>query len=126
MRRFWLGVGLLAVLLALGVTATLGVKGFCRPLKAQLRQAQQAALEKDWDRALELQEKSRGQWQRYRKLCAAITDHAPMERIDEMFRTLEVFGREQDAVRFAQTCAQIGAVAEAVEEAQAVNWWNIF
>jgi hypothetical protein len=126
MKRFWLGVCLLAVLLALGLMATVGVRNFCRPLKEQLRQAQKAALEEEWDRALGLQDQCRQRWQRRRKLCAAITDHGPMEEIDGLFRALEVFGQRRDAVRFAESCAQLGALTEAVEEAQAVKWWNVF
>lgn len=123
MRRVWLGIGILAGLLALGIFVTVGAHRICAPISEQLEQAAQAASAEE---ALPLCRAARRRWETYRRMTAAVTDHEPMEEIDALYEELKVYAQWGDQKRFAQCCARLASQTRAIAEAQAVNWWNIF
>lgn len=122
MKRLWLGVGLLLALLALGIAATVTMGRICAPVGQTLTRAGEAARVGELEQAEKLCRQAKARWETYRTLSAAVTDHAPMEEIDGMFAALSVC---RDETCYAEYCARLTAMVEAVAEAQAVNWWNI-
>lgn len=122
MKRFWLGAAVMALLLGLGIAVTLGTESICAPISEQLEQASQTD---DWEQAKIFSSQARIQWERSRRCLAAVTDHEPMEQIDSLFRSLEVYAQSWDTVRFSDTCAQLASQTQALAEAQAVGWWHI-
>lgn len=117
MKRFWLGLGVLVVLLAFGCGITAAMHGICRPMWQQL---EQAAEQPESTGALS----ARASWEQARHFIAAFTDHEPMEEIDALFEELETY--RHDPTLYARCCARLSACVRAIAEAQAVNWWNIF
>ena len=123
MKRLWLGIGVLAVLLVTGILITTGMHRICMPISQTLEQAAQT---KDWAQAVTLSTQARSHWERWRQLSASVIDHEPMEEIDALYHALEIYTQYADALRFSETCAQLAAMTEAIAESQSVNWWNIF
>jgi hypothetical protein len=123
MKRFWIGVTVMAALLVAGLSVTAATNALCAPISHQLQQATQA---ESWPQATALAASARESWQQRRKFCAAVTDHAPMEQIDAQFRALQVYIRQQDRTRFQEACAQLSSMTDAIADAQTLCWWQIF
>ena len=125
MKRFWLGIGILFVLVVLGVTATVGMHRICDPLTHQLEQAAQAAQAGQWEQALRLSGDARARWEHFRKLSASVTSHEPMEEADALFQMLEVFYQQRDQAHFAECCVHLASLTDAISESQSVYWWTV-
>lgn len=125
MKRFWLGSGILAVLLALGITATVAVDRFCQPISRDLTLAAQVVRRNEWVQAEQLADSARQRWQQHRALHAAVTNHEPMEEIDALFDQLKIYAEEGDSLHFAECCVRLASLTEAVAESQAIHWWNL-
>lgn len=125
MKRFWLGTAVLAALLALGIATTVAVDRFCQPISQELTRAEQAARAGQWSQAGQLSDRARQRWEQHRALHAAVTNHEPMEEIDALFRQLDIYTAEGDSLRFAECCARLASLTEAIAEAQAICWWNL-
>lgn len=123
MKRFWIGVSVMAVLLAVGLSVTVAIDTLCAPISHQL---QQAAQTEAWEQATALAATAQQSWQQRRKFCAAVTDHEPMEQIDALFCSLEVYIRQQDRTRFHEACARLASMTDAIGDAQTICWWHIF
>ena len=125
MKRFWLGAALLCLLLALSLTAALGMERLCSPIARELDLAAQYAQAGAWEQALSQSRSARQRWERHRKAVASFTLHDPLEEVDALFEALEIFSQQRDATHFAEYCAQIESLTEAITEAQSATWWNI-
>lgn len=125
MKHLWIGVALLVLLLGAGLFATAGIERICGPLSQDLSQAADKAQAGEWEQAISLVEQASGRWKKYRATCACVTNHEPMEEVDMLLDSLEIFARAADAVRFADCCARLSALTEAISEAQAPAWWNV-
>lgn len=126
MKHLWIGLALLALLLGAGILATNGMENICKPLSQDLKRAADLAQAEEWEQAISLTEDSHKHWTKHRNLCASITNHEPMEEVDMLFDSIQIFGDAKDAVRFADCCARLSALTEAISEAQALVWWNVF
>ena len=126
MKHLWIGLALLALLLGAGGLATVGMDRICEPLGQDLTQAADRVQAGEWDQAISLAESSHNRWTKYRNLCASITNHEPMEEVDMLFDSLQIFADARDPVRFADCCARLSALTDAISEAQALVWWNVF
>ena len=121
-RRFYLGVGILTVILALGLlTGWLMQKSQASAVQL----LEQAAQAEDLQTGAQLAQQAKGQWQNRWKTVAAIADHTPMDEIDTLFAELEIFAREGEAVHFASCCNQLASLLRAVSDAHKLNWWNV-
>ena len=125
MKRFWIGVTLLAVLLVGGLLLRHRMDRVHLETSRLLQQAQTAALQKDWPQAQALAEEARQQWQRYRRFTAAFADHTPMDEIDGLFAELAIFSQEQEMPHFAATCTRLNHLASAMAESHMLHWWNL-
>lgn len=126
MKRFWLGVGILAGMLVLGILVTHYAARVHEPIGKALLEAGEQALEGNWAEADAYFRQARSRWEDSRDLTAVVTDHTPMEQIDAMFRSLEVWRQQRQSARFSAGCAELSACVEAVADAQGVNWWSVF
>ena len=125
MKRFWLGAALLFLLLGLGFFSAGATSHICEPLGQQLEQGAQLAQQQQWQQALKLSRQAQQRWEQNHKAVAAVSSHEPMEEVDALFEALEIFARQRDALRFAEYCARIASLTEAIAEAQSATWWNI-
>ncbi len=125
MKRMYFGLGLLAVLLAVGIGLTAVFVRLHEPLSGALEQAQKAALAGDWEQAASITEKTHRGWKRFCHFTAAVADHEPMEEMDAMFSRLEVLCQMHQADEFVSDCAELARMAEAMAESQKLVWWNL-
>lgn len=125
MKRTWIGIGLLAALLILGLFTARWMERCHSPVAGNLKQAAEAAMAQDWNRAELLADRARGSWERSRKITAVLADHGPMEEIDSLFAELKIFLLAREQVHFASVCGQLSRQVEAIGEAHGLMWWNI-
>ena len=125
MKRLWLGIGILTILLSLGLASTIGMAQVCTPISQTLSSAADLVQEGQWAQAAALSKQAKSRWERWRNLTASLTDHEPMEEVDSLFAALDIYAREGDALRFADCCARLSALTDAVGDAQSVYWWSI-
>lgn len=121
-RRFYLGVGLLTVILALGLFTGWLIEKSQAPAEQLLEQAAQA---ENLQSGVQLAQQAKDLWQgRWRKV-AAVADHTPMDEIDSLFAEMDVYIREEEDVHFYACCNQLASLLRAVSDAHKLNWWNI-
>ncbi len=124
-KRFWLGVGVLAVLLAVSITVTAAMKAIHEPAAEEFRQAARIALEGDLPTAAARGRHARDRWQKNRKFTACVADHAPMDTVEDLLAEMEVFAEAEDPEHFAAACARLAAAVKAMSDAHSPAWWNM-
>lgn len=125
MKRSWIGLGLLLVLLISGLLVTRGMTDRAGSVAERLTAAANNALVGNWDIAESLVESASSDWEKNRPFTAAFADHSPMEDIEDDFAQLDIFLRTKEKETFAATAAQLAKKVEAVGEAHALHWQNI-
>lgn len=125
MKRMWIGVVLLAVMLATGVGMLLVSRDFYGEFSDSLDQAGEYALAENWVAAGNKLRESQRLWKQYRRFWAASTDHEPVEEVQRLFSQLEVYEKCRQGTEFAAICRSIVHRAEAIDEAQSLKWWSI-
>ncbi len=125
MKRFWLGIGILVILLGLGVWTQIGMDGLLTPCSAVLEQAAQEALEENWPHALALAEQAGSRWVQTKKIISSLADHTPMDEVDMILAELHIYARTRETPHFAACCTQLAAMMQAIGQAHAFNWWNL-
>lgn len=125
MKRFWWGAGLLIVLLILSSLITFSMERIHEPVANLLKQASEASLEEDWEKANALAGEAKARWEQYWQFTAAFADHTPMDELDGLFAELEVYGKEKEMPHFAATCSHLSMLALAMASSHTPNWWNV-
>lgn len=124
MKKLWAGIGILAVLLAMGIGAAAAMGHFHRDLGAQLEQAAELCLT-DWKTANALADSARQSWQQHRHWVAALADHEPLEEISSLFYQLDLCQKTGDAEEFAAVCLRITGICDILSESHSPYWWNL-
>ena len=125
MKRGWIGLALLAVLLASGHLTAKKMEEIHGDGVKALTRAGAYALEDNWAPARELAFQAMKHWQEHREFTAAFADHEPMEDVDSLFAQLPAYARQEDAAHFAAICAELSKRLEAVSNAHSFLWWNV-
>ena len=125
MARFWIGIGLLAVFLTLGIGVTVAMEDIHEPMAELLEEAAEEALEGDMREASALADQAQRRWERFRKGTASVADHAPMDEIEGLFAQVQTFARAGRAEDFAAGCARLSSLVRAMSEAHGLGWWNL-
>lgn len=125
MKRVYFGFSLLILMLVIGTAITLRFSALHVPLAQQLRQAQSAAENGDWETAKAQTDAARAQWEQSRPFTAAVADHAPLEQMDALFARLAVLSQLQNLEEFAADCAELSRLATAMAHSQQLFWWNL-
>lgn len=125
MKRLWIGVAVLLILLVAGIWITTNTVKTHDSISQSLEQAAQAAMAGDWERAQTLSSDAKGTWQHYRRGTAAVADHEPMEEIDSLFSQMDIYLAAGERVAFSACCAGLSVLTQAIGEAQAINWWSL-
>ena len=124
-RRFWYGLGVLAVLLALGLWTAWGMEGLNQPVTHALEQAAQAALNDDMAQGVALADRAQDIWCRNRGRITAVADHGPLEEIDSLFAQVQIYADTGKTADFAAYCTRLAKLVTAVGEAHGLNWQNL-
>ena len=123
--RSWLGIGLLAALLLAGLGAGYLTESFHQPTAQYLEQAADAALQGNSEGAVSLTRQAQLRWRKYWKRTAAVTDHNPMDQIDDLFAQAQVLSQAQSWRELAACCRQLAVLIRSVCEDQSLTWWNL-
>ena len=126
MKRFWLGLGILAAVLCLSLALGVLLSRQHEALSLQMSRAARQALNGNWTEAVRLSEEASRQWQRHRHFTAALTDHEPLEELDRMFAQLKVYERQTMTAEYAALCTLLSRQAEAMGEVGRLAWWNFW
>ncbi len=125
MKRFWIGVVLLIGLLAGGIWLSTGLSDIHENLSWQLAQASAAAAQGDWERANGYLSQAGQNWQRYRPVTAAFTDHAPLEELERLFAQAEICRSLSLEADCAYVCSSLSQICKAIAESMELPWWNM-
>ena len=125
MKRLYIGIGFLAVLLAVGIGITVAFARLHEPLSEDLRAAIETAEAGDWETTDELVTKIRGDWERCRNFTAAVADHEPLEQMESLLAQIEVYARHRNVEEFASSAAALARMAAAMANSQSISWWNL-
>lgn len=125
MKQFWIGVGLLAVLLAAGLWAMFATDRVHSSVSADLQQSAQAAQAGNWEQADRFSGSAVAQWRESWRFSAAMVDHTELDEIDALFAQAEVYRQEREATAYAAACAHLAKQVEALQEGHQLSWWNL-
>lgn len=125
MKRLWIGIIILAVLLAAGIGLSIGIPALHSRLSEALTSACDAAEKGDWETALSLANSAKADWERYQHFVAAFVDHEPLEQMDRLFSELEVYRNQRLPAEYAAVCAHLSHLSKAIGESHALTWWSL-
>lgn len=125
MKRFWLGLALLLLLLGVGLTVSAGMDRIHLGIRDSLRQAQAAAHAEDWPTAQALVDRAYGDWQRYHPITASFADHTPMDELDTLFAELQIFSQQKEMPHFSAVCGHLAEAAASMANNHRLTWWNL-
>lgn len=125
MKRFWIGLIVLAVLLIMGSGVTWFIETSHKPISQHLALAAQAALAGNWEQALALFEQVQQHWERCSDFTAAFADHSVLEEVDALLAEIGVYAHAKDPVSFAAACAHLSQLAKAIAESHLPKWQNL-
>lgn len=125
MKRSWLGLVLLVLLLAVGILSTWGMGRVHEPVCRDLEAAARACLAENWPKAAYHVALARRSWENWELLRASLTNHGPTEEIDALFAVLEIYGSRREDVAFAALAREMAEKIEAVGDAHSLLWKNI-
>lgn len=125
MKRFWIGICVLAVLLTAGWITTAAIARRFTPIAQDLRNASQAASSGDWALAVLLSESAEEKWQLCKDFTAAFADHSVLEEIEAQFSQVRIFRQTGAQLSFTATCAHLSCLADAVAQSHLPKWQNL-
>lgn len=125
MKRFWIGVILLLVLLGAGCASSMALTGLHNGLAGDLEAAAQAVRQGDWETAQLEAAQAKDLWNRFQHCVSAFADHEPLEEMDTLFSELEIYEQARQDVDFAVVCLRLAQLSRAVGESHSLLWWNL-
>ena len=125
MKRVWIGAGLLAILLALGLLAGEVMERRLAPGMEAMTQAGLSAREGDWNRAEALTAWAKADWEAMTWLTAALTGHQELEEIDDAFAQLSAYAY-RDPLAYGAICASVAEALTALSQNHIPSWKNFF
>lgn len=124
-KRFYLGLGILLLLLILGLSVSFFMQAVHQPVEANLAEAARFALAGDMEKALPLAQKAYDRWQRYHSLTASFADHSPMDDTDTLFQEMLVYAQAGEVPHFAACCRELVVLTQAMYDAHAFSLKNL-
>ena len=124
-KHFYMGLGILILLLVLGIGTTAVMQGIHEPVEADLAKAADLALADKLDQALPLAQEAYIRWQKYHSVTASFADHSPMDDTDTLFQEMLVYGQMAEVPHFAACCRELVVMTEAMYDAHAFSLKNL-
>lgn len=126
MKRCWIGVGFLVILLAASLTVTWAMNALHKPIEEDLNRAAELAAAGDWEEGARHFYRAKESWDKWEHFRFSFADHTPVEEISAAFRSLEVYCAAREEPDFPARCRELARKVAAVGEAHGITWWNIF
>lgn len=124
MKRLWIGLIVLAVLLGGSLAIHFSLEQIHRPIAEDLLEASRLAMDEQWPQAVALARQANSRWEKYHRVTAAFADHTPMDEMDALLEELEVYAAFLENPHFSATCAHLYHVALAIADSHSLHWWN--
>lgn len=124
-KRFYLGLVILLILLALGIGTAWGMQSMHEPVQTLLEDAARLASEDKMEEALPLARKAYARWEQYHSLTASLADHSPMDDTDTLFQEMLVYGQMAEIPHFVACCRELTVMTEAMYDAHAFSLKNL-
>ena len=125
MKRFFLGLLILTMLLCGSLLIHRSLHYIHAPIADDLEQAAHAALREDWGKALSFARRASDRWHQFHRFTAAFADHTPMDELDQLFAQLPFFAHQRENPHFSALCQDLSTLARAMAESQRLSWWNL-
>ena len=125
MKRIWIGIVLLGVLLVGGVGAGEFMDRAHDPVARDVQRAGKLVLQGEWTLAQAMVKRGQDRWEEKWPVTAAIADHEPMDEIDALFAQLETYGKTRDPAAYSALCGHLGSLLEALSQGHRCKWWNL-
>ena len=125
MKRLWIGVILLSIMLVSSMGMLLFSRSFYKGFSETLEAAADAALSGSWEDAEKNSRQAQMQWDRHHRFFASFTDHEPVEEIELLLSRLELYQHARLAIDFADTCKSLAHLCEAIDESHNLKWWSV-
>lgn len=125
MKRSWIGLAILLVLLTVGLLSSWAIAKTHEPIAQSLEQAGRVALAGDWEQAQSLANRARSQWEKWQILRDFLSDQSPVEQVGTSLAELEIYLAARDDVHFAATCAQLAFQIAAIGNAHEIAFGNL-
>ena len=126
MKRLWIGVGLLTVMLATGLLVPEIMDACHEQVAEDLEQAAELAMTGRWEKAQYLSDRAEEKWEEKRPVTASFAEHEPMDEIDGLFAQLDVYAAARDAVSYSGTCVYLSSRLESIGDYHDFTIWNLF
>lgn len=125
MKRLWIGIVLLVLLLAGSIWLTAKFSAMHNNLSETLSAASHAAQQQDWETAFALSDGAKKDWDKHRHLTAAFADHEPLEDLERLFDELEICETLSLHEEYAMVCSHLSRICAAIAESFRLTWWNL-
>ena len=125
MARGWLGAGILAVFLILGIVIAGQMDDAHLPTGELLSQAAEMTLDGDFEGAVALGMEAKARWDKQWNGTAAVADHSPMDEVDALFAEMEIYAKTGEEPHFAACCKELAQRVQSVADAHRFSWWNL-
>ena len=107
MKHFWLGIAILAALLALCLFTTSALRACASGTARTLLQAEQACLAGDDVKTLALSRQAQQQWEAHETLLGAILCHDETDAVREEFAQLLSYAATSSRKEYLCSCSQL-------------------
>ena len=125
MVRGWLGAGILAIFLLLGLVTGSLMENAHTSTAELLDSAAEKTLAGEFDTAVALSFSAKMRWEQQWNGTATVADHSPMDDVDALFSEMEVYARAGEEPHFAACCRELARRIHAVADAHQFNWRNV-
>lgn len=122
MKRIWIGIGFLVVLLVAGLVV---MKMMDRQLGEISNNLEQAAQSTIWEQSVALAKEAEKGWRSKKKMFTALTDHSRIDAIEALFASLEIYRQRKNETEYALTCVQLAEAVHALEKNHRLVWYNL-
>lgn len=125
MNRFWIGVGLLLVLLGVGVWAMQAMDRVHGSIVQDLQKSVEAAQDENWEAADTLAQSAASRWEESRRFVSSMADHTVLDEIDGIFAQAQAYREHRLSADYTACCARLSKLIEALQESHDLNWRNL-
>lgn len=125
MKHFYLGLGILMIILALGIIALGLIDRDLGKTADALERAFEASCQGDYDAAQTWAKSARQDWERGYGLTASLVDHAPLDEVNRIFFQMEAscaFGKWDE---FARACRELMSLIGGIADREKPLYYNI-
>lgn len=125
MKRLWIGIIVLSLLLATGLGAAYLLDRSVSPIRETLTQAVSAALSERADQANDLISQAETQWVRSRKWTTILVEQDILEEAAFLFAEAKIYGLTGEHPQLAATCARLAELMDAIAQSHQTIWQNV-